>query len=218
MRMTATIRPTTTRARQRGERVPNSVSVAFALRGGDGQSALFVEVLDLVGPGASARPDTRWRYRPALNHQRPFASPTKARRHRPRVLRLHPRQVRYRVGLPCHPFPPRFRSMSTRVRYYSHRVMVNRIATTKRAAIAHPNVIQFWGTRYCRTNAAAAKAVAAIGANTAIASPMSITGPIPGVPRMSSGERRSKRNRSQITAHTARQTIEAVRSHDLAIS
>ena len=83
--------------------------------------------------------------------------------------------------------------------------------------IAHPNVSQFIGARGCRTSAAPAIPVAAIGATKATTSAISMNGPIPGMTRISSGERRIIRNISQVAAQIARQDIAAVRKDVFAI-
>jgi hypothetical protein len=83
--------------------------------------------------------------------------------------------------------------------------------------IAHPNVSQFSGTRGCRTSAAPAIPVATIGATRATTSAISMIGPIPGMTRISSGEKRIIRNISQIAAQIARQDIAAVRKDVFAI-
>src|SRR3954447_116686 len=87
----------------------------------------------------------------------------------------------------------------------------------KRAAIAHPSVSQFSGTRGCRTSAAPASPEATIGANKATARAVSMNIPIPGMILISSGEKRIKRNRSQTAAQIARQDIDAVRNGALTI-
>jgi hypothetical protein len=83
--------------------------------------------------------------------------------------------------------------------------------------IAHPNVSQFIDARGCRTSAAPAIPVATIGATKATTSAISMVGPIPGMTRISSGEKRIIRNISQIAAQIARQDIAAVRKDVFAI-
>jgi len=88
---------------------------------------------------------------------------------------------------------------------HSHLVIVSRIIWPSRAAIAHPSTSQLSGTRGCRTSAAPAMHIATIGASSATASAISMTGPIPGMIRISRDERRINRNESHIAAQIARQ-------------
>jgi hypothetical protein len=71
--------------------------------------------------------------------------------------------------------------------------------------MAHPRTIQFNGVRERRTSAVPARPIATIGATKATTSAISMTGPIPGMIRMSNGERRIARNKSQMAAQIARQ-------------
>lgn len=102
-----------------------------------------------------------------------------------------------------------------RARHHNHRVMRNRSAWPKKAAIAHPSVSQFSGTRGCRIKATPARPMATIGANRAIPSEASMIIPRPGIILMSNDEKRIDRNISQTAAQIARQTIDAVRNEAL---
>ena len=96
-------------------------------------------------------------------------------------------------------------------------MIVNRIHWPTRTAIAHPNVSQFSDSLGCRTSAAPAIPVATIGATKAIISANNMIGPIPGMRRISSGEKRIIRNISQIAAQIPRQDTAVLRNDTLAI-